>query len=204
MMVGPNDLRVMQILSDATNTIAEGEVLQLLNMNDPEVDEASYLQVIRYKTAKLFEASTELGAILANSTEDQRKQAAAFGRHVGTAFQLMDDLLDYTADAKQMGKNAGDDLREGKPTLPLIYLLENGNNDERLLVRAAIEQNQDLPEDVFAQILSAVQSSGALEYTQSAAKREADLALECIEDFPNNEAKTALQELCFYSLTRQT
>ena len=204
MMVGPNDLRVMQILSDATNTIAEGEVLQLLNMNDPEVDEGSYLQVIRYKTAKLFEASTELGAILANSTEDQRKQAAAFGRHVGTAFQLMDDLLDYTADAKQMGKNAGDDLREGKPTLPLIYLLENGNNDERLLVRAAIEQNQDLPEDVFAQILSAVQSSGALEYTQSAAKREADLALECIEDFPNNEAKTALQELCFYSLTRQT
>lgn len=204
MMVGPNDLRVMQILSDATNTIAEGEVLQLLNMNDPEVDEASYLQVIRYKTAKLFEASTELGAILANSTEDQRKQAAAFGRHIGTAFQLMDDLLDYTANATQMGKNAGDDLREGKPTLPLIYLLENGNNDERLLVRAAIEQNQDLPEDVFAQILSAVQSSGALEYTQSAAKREADLALECIEDFPNNEAKTALQELCFYSLTRQT
>ena len=204
MMVGPNDLRVMQILSDATNTIAEGEVLQLLNMNDPEVDEASYLQVIRYKTAKLFEASTELGAILANSTGDQRKQAAAFGRHVGTAFQLMDDLLDYTANAKQMGKNAGDDLREGKPTLPLIYLLENGNNDERLLVRAAIEQNQDLPEDVFAQILSAVQSSGALEYTQSAAKREADLALECIEDFPNNEAKTALQELCLYSLTRQT
>jgi octaprenyl-diphosphate synthase len=204
MMVGPNDLRVMQILSDATNTIAEGEVLQLLNMNDPEVDEASYLQVIRYKTAKLFEASTELGAILANASDEQRKQAAAFGRHIGTAFQLMDDLLDYTANAKQMGKNAGDDLREGKPTLPLIYLLENGNSDERLLVRAAIEQNQDLPEDVFAQILNAVQSSGALEYTQSAAKREADLALECIQDFPHNEAKTALQELCFYSLTRQT
>ena len=204
MMVGPNDLRVMQILSDATNTIAEGEVLQLLNMNDPEVDEASYLQVIRYKTAKLFEASTELGAILAQASDVQREQAAAFGRHIGTAFQLMDDLLDYTANAAQMGKNAGDDLREGKPTLPLIYLLENGTHAEQLLVRAAIEQNQDLPEDVFAQILSAVQNSGALDYTQTAAKREADLALQCIQDFPSNDATIALRDLCIYSLTRQT
>jgi octaprenyl-diphosphate synthase len=204
MMVGPNDLRVMQILSDATNTIAEGEVLQLLNMNDPEVDEASYLQVIRYKTAKLFEASTELGAILAQASDVQREQAAAFGRHIGTAFQLMDDLLDYTANAAQMGKNAGDDLREGKPTLPLIYLLENGTHAEQLLVRAAIEQNQDLPEDVFTQILSAVQNTGALDYTQTAAKREADLALQCIQDFPSNDATIALRDLCVYSLTRQT
>ena len=204
MMVGPNDLRVMQILSDATNTIAEGEVLQLLNMNDPEVDEASYLQVIRYKTAKLFEASTELGAILAQASDVEREQAAAFGRHIGTAFQLMDDLLDYTANAAQMGKNAGDDLREGKPTLPLIYLLENGTHAEQLLVRAAIEQNQDLPEDVFTQILSAVQNSGALDYTQTAAKREADLALQCIQDFPSNDATIALRDLCVYSLTRQT
>jgi octaprenyl-diphosphate synthase len=134
----------------------------------------------------------------------QREQAAAFGRHIGTAFQLMDDLLDYTANAAQMGKNAGDDLREGKPTLPLIYLLENGSNAERLLVRAAIEQNQDLPDDVFAQILEAVQSSGALDYTQAAAKREADIALECIKDFPINEASSALQALCEYSLSRQT
>jgi len=204
MMVAPNDLRVMQILSDATNTIAEGEVLQLLNMNDPEVDEASYLQVIRYKTAKLFEASTELGAILADSNDALRDQAAAFGRHIGTAFQLMDDLLDYTASAAQMGKNAGDDLREGKPTLPLIHLLENGSQEERLLVRAAIEQNQDLPADVFAQILNAVQTSGALDYTQAAAKREADLALACIADFPKNEATAALYALCEYSLQRQT
>jgi octaprenyl-diphosphate synthase len=204
MMVGPNDLRIMQILSDATNTIAEGEVLQLLNMHDPEVDEASYLQVIRYKTAKLFEASTELGAILAQATDAEREAAAAFGRHIGTAFQLMDDLLDYTANAAQMGKNAGDDLREGKPTLPLIYLLENGSAEERLLVRAAIEQNQDLPEDVFAQILSAVQSSGALDYTQAAAKREADLALACLIGFPENEATSALRALCEYSLSRQT
>jgi octaprenyl-diphosphate synthase len=204
MMVGPNDLRVMQILSDATNTIAEGEVLQLLNMNDPEVDEASYLQVIHYKTAKLFEASTELGAMLANATNVQCTQAAAFGRHIGTAFQLMDDLLDYTANAAQMGKNAGDDLREGKPTLPLIYLLENGSSEERLLVRAAIQQNQDLPDDVFFQILNAVQTSGALDYTQATAKREADLALVCIQDFPANEATSALRALCEYSLARQT
>ena len=204
MMVGPNDLRVMEILSDATNTIAEGEVLQLLNMNDPEVDEESYLRVIRYKTAKLFEASTELGAIIASASEAERAAAAAFGRHIGTAFQLMDDLLDYTADAEQMGKHAGDDLREGKPTLPLIYLLEKGNHEERILVRAAIEQNQDLPQDVFAQILKAVQDSGALDYTQAAAQKEADLAADCLASFPKNEATDALFALCQYSLARQS
>ena len=204
MMVAPNDLRVMQILSDATNTIAEGEVLQLLNMHDPEVNEESYLQVIRYKTAKLFEASSELGAILAKASDAEREQAAAFGRHIGTAFQLMDDLLDYTASAAQMGKNAGDDLREGKPTLPLIYLLENGSAQERLLVRAAIEQNQDLPEDIFEQILLAVQNSGALNFTQAAAQHEAKLALDCIAAFPKNEATNALLALCDYSITRQT
>ncbi len=204
MMVAPNDLRVMQILSDATNTIAEGEVLQLLNMHDPEVNEESYLQVIRYKTAKLFEASSELGAILAKASDAEREQAAAFGRHIGTAFQLMDDLLDYTASAAQMGKNAGDDLREGKPTLPLIYLLENGSAQERLLVRAAIEQNQDLPEDIFEQILLAVQNSGALNFTQAAAQHEAKLALDCIAAFPKNEATDALLALCDYSITRQT
>ena len=204
MMVAPNDLRIMQILSDATNTIAEGEVLQLLNMHDPEVNEESYLQVIRYKTAKLFEASSELGAILAKASDAEREQAAAFGRHIGTAFQLMDDLLDYTASAAQMGKNAGDDLREGKPTLPLIYLLENGSAQDRLLVRAAIEQNQDLPEDIFEQILLAVQNSGALNFTQAAAKHEAKLALDCIAAFPKNEATDALLALCDYSITRQT
>jgi octaprenyl-diphosphate synthase len=142
--------------------------------------------------------------MLANATDVLCAQAAAFGRHIGTAFQLMDDLLDYTANAAQMGKNAGDDLREGKPTLPLIYLLENGSSEERLLVRAAIQQNQDLPDDVFFQILNAVQTSGALDYTQAAAKREADLALACIQDFPANEATSALRALCEYSLARQT
>jgi octaprenyl-diphosphate synthase len=203
MMVAPNDIRVMQILSNATNTIAEGEVLQLLNMNDPEVDESSYLQVIRYKTAKLFEASAELGALIAQASDIERELAAAFGRHIGTAFQLMDDLLDYTANADDMGKNVGDDLREGKPTLPLIYLMEKGNPEQRLLAREAISQNDDLPENVFEQILHGIQESGALEYTQEAAKREVHLALNTIKDFPSNAASDSLRALCEYSLIRQ-
>jgi len=203
MMVAPNDIRVMQILSDATNTIAEGEVLQLLNMNDPEVDESSYLQVIRYKTAKLFEASAELGALIAQASDIERELAAAFGRHIGTAFQLMDDLLDYTADPNEMGKNVGDDLREGKPTLPLIYLMEKGSADQQLLAREAISQNEELPDDVFDQILQGIYSSGALEYTQDAARREVDLALNTIKDFPQNAASDSLRALCEYSLIRQ-
>jgi octaprenyl-diphosphate synthase len=203
MMVAPNDIRVMQILSNATNTIAEGEVLQLLNMNDPEVDESSYLQVIRYKTAKLFEASAELGALIAQASDIERELAAAFGRHIGTAFQLMDDLLDYTANPDDMGKNVGDDLREGKPTLPLIYLMEKGNPKQRLLAREAISQNDDLPENIFEQILHGIQESGALEYTQEAAKREVHLALNTIKDFPSNAASDSLRALCEYSLIRQ-
>jgi octaprenyl-diphosphate synthase len=203
MMVAPNDIRVMQILSNATNTIAEGEVLQLLNMNDPEVDESSYLQVIRYKTAKLFEASAELGALIAQASDIERELAAAFGRHIGTAFQLMDDLLDYTANPNEMGKNVGDDLREGKPTLPLIYLMEKGNPEQRLLAREAISQNDELPENVFEQILDGIQKSGALEYTQEAAKREVHLALNTIKDFPSNPASDSLRALCEYSLIRQ-
>jgi octaprenyl-diphosphate synthase len=203
MMVAPNDIRVMQILSNATNTIAEGEVLQLLNMNDPEVDESSYLQVIRYKTAKLFEASAELGALLAQASDIERELSAAFGRHIGTAFQLMDDLLDYTANPHEMGKNVGDDLREGKPTLPLIYLMEKGNTEQKLLAREAIAQNDDLPEDVFDQILKSIQNSGALEYTQEAARHEVNFALNAIKDFPHNDATEALRTLCEYSLIRQ-
>ena len=203
MMVAPNDIRVMQILSNATNTIAEGEVLQLLNMNDPEVDESSYLQVIRYKTAKLFEASAELGALIAQASDIQRELAAAFGRHIGTAFQLMDDLLDYTANPEDMGKNVGDDLREGKPTLPLIYLMEKGSPEQSLLAREAISQNDELPDDVFAQILQGIQESGALEYTQEAARKEVSLALDTIKDFPKNAASDSLRALCEYSLIRQ-
>jgi len=131
MMVAPNELKIMQILADATNTIAEGEVLQLMNMHDPDVNEARYMQVIHYKTGKLFEASCALGALLAAGSSEQYQAAEAYGRHIGTTFQLVDDILDYTASAEQMGKNAGDDLREGKPTLPLIYLLDHGLLNKR-------------------------------------------------------------------------
>jgi octaprenyl-diphosphate synthase len=153
------------------------------------VDESSYLQVIRYKTAKLFEASAELGALISQASDIQRELAAAFGRHIGTAFQLMDDLLDYTADPNEMGKNVGDDLREGKPTLPLIFLMEKGSADQQLLAREAI--------------LQGIHSSGALEYTQDAARREVHLALNTIKDFPQNPASDSLRALCEYSLIRQ-
>jgi octaprenyl-diphosphate synthase len=159
--------------------------------------------VIRYKTAKLFEASAELGALIAQASDIQRELAAAFGRHIGTAFQLMDDLLDYTANPEDMGKNVGDDLREGKPTLPLIYLMEKGSPEQSLLAREAISQNDELPDDVFAQILQGIQESGALEYTQEAARKEVALALETIKDFPKNAASDSLRALCEYSLIRQ-
>jgi octaprenyl-diphosphate synthase len=204
MMVAPKELRIMQILADATNTIAEGEVLQLMNMHDPDVNEARYLQVIHYKTGKLFEASSALGALLAKSTQEQYTAAEAYGRHIGTTFQLIDDILDYTASAEQMGKNAGDDLREGKPTLPLIYLLEHGTETQKKLVRSAIEQAEELPEDLFQQVYSAIMESKAIAYTQEAAEREARLAKEALACFPKNEATQSLLDLCDYSLKRST
>ena len=204
MMVAPNELRIMQILADATNTIAEGEVLQLMNMHDPDVNEERYLQVIHYKTGKLFEASAALGALLAKSTPEQYAAAEAYGRHIGTAFQLIDDILDYTADAAQMGKNAGDDLREGKPTLPLIYLLDHGTEAQKKLVREAIMQAEELPEDIFQQVYQAIIESDALAYTQSVAEREARLAQEALQCFPMNEATQSLLDLCSYSLKRST
>lgn len=201
MMVGTNSMRVMQILSDATNVIAEGEVLQLLNMHDPEVDEARYVQVIRYKTAKLFEAAAQLGAVLAGADDATEAAAAAYGRHIGTAFQLVDDLLDYTASAEQMGKNAGDDLREGKPTLPLIYLMQHGTATQQAQARAAIEEGGTAH---FDEIFSAIQACGALDYTQQAAEREAELARQALQGFPPSAYTSSLLELCAYSVVRQS
>ncbi|MFP5407581.1 MAG: polyprenyl synthetase family protein, partial [Gammaproteobacteria bacterium] len=140
MMVEVDDMRVMRVLADATNTIAEGEVLQLINCNDPDTDEARYLQVIRYKTARLFEAAAQLGAILSGANETVEAAAAEYGRRLGTAFQLIDDVLDYSGVTADIGKNVGDDLREGKPTLPLIHVMTDGTVHERSLVRQAIEQ----------------------------------------------------------------
>jgi octaprenyl-diphosphate synthase len=202
MMVAPGDMRIMEILSSATNVIAEGEVLQLLNLNDPLVNEERYFKVILYKTAKLFEASSELGAVLAKASPEHTQIAAEFGRHIGLAFQLIDDWLDYASTSSVMGKNAGDDLREGKPTLPLIYLLNEGNAQERTMAAKAIEQIDDCDEEFYNAVLESVKSSGALDYTIRKAEEAANHARGCLANFPDNASTKSLFDLCDYSLAR--
>ncbi|WP_371868150.1 octaprenyl diphosphate synthase [Pseudoduganella rivuli] len=199
MMVSLDSMRVMSILSDATNVIAEGEVLQLLNMHDPDVTEERYLQVIRSKTAKLFEAAAELGALVAGANDDQIAAAGEYGRSLGTAFQLIDDVLDYTGDAAEIGKNVGDDLREGKPTLPLIWLMAHGTSEQRELVRSCIENGD---EQHFDAILSAITNSGALDYTRRAAEEAGERALNAVQDLPESAYKTALLQLARFALDR--
>jgi octaprenyl-diphosphate synthase len=199
MMVGLDNMRVMQILSDATNVIAEGEVLQLLNMHDPDVTQESYLKVIRSKTAKLFEAAAQLGALVAGANDAQVDAAGEYGRSLGTAFQLIDDVLDYAGDATEIGKNVGDDLREGKPTLPLIYLMEHGTPEQRALVRNCIENGD---EQHFDAVLAAVTSSGALDYTRRAAVVAAERATAAIADLPQTEYKESLLQLCRFAVDR--
>ena len=199
MMVGVRNMRVMQILADATNVIAEGEVLQLLNMHDPDVTEERYLQVIRSKTAKLFEAAAQLGALIAGASDDAIEAAAEYGRSIGTAFQLVDDVLDYSGNAADIGKNVGDDLREGKPTLPLIYLMQNGTPTQRDLVRACIENGD---EQHFDEILSAITGSGALEYTMQAAEKASERAANAISSMPNSLFKDSLLQLCAFAVHR--
>jgi octaprenyl-diphosphate synthase len=199
MMVSLDNMRVMQILSDATNVIAEGEVLQLLNMHDPDVSQDSYLQVIESKTAKLFEAAAQLGALVSGASERQVEAAGAYGRSLGTAFQLIDDVLDYAGDAAEIGKNVGDDLREGKPTLPLIYLMENGTPEQRELVRSCIENGD---EQHFDAVLSAVTSSGALEFTRRQAVEAAEHASAAIADLPDSVYKNSLLQLCRFAVDR--
>lgn len=199
MMVSVGDMRVMQILADATNVIAEGEVLQLLNMHDPDVTEARYLQVIRSKTAKLFEAAAQLGALISGASEAGIEAAAEYGRSLGTAFQLIDDVLDYSGNAADIGKNVGDDLREGKPTLPLIYLMQNGTPGQRELVRACIENGD---EKHFDEILTAITSSGALDYTKHEAEKAAQRAGASIAMLPNSQFKDSLLQLCAFAVDR--
>ncbi|WP_414450398.1 polyprenyl synthetase family protein [Burkholderia sp. 22PA0099] len=201
MMVGVGKMRVMEILSEATTIISEGEVLQLLNMHDADVDESRYMQVIRYKTAKLFEASARLGAVLAGADATVEAAAAEYGRRIGTAFQIMDDWLDYAGTAESMGKNAGDDLREGKPTLPLIHLLEHGTPEQQTLARDAIEQGGT---DRFDTIFDAITRSGALDHTLECARQEAQAAAAAIFSFPSSIFKNSLLELCSYSTTRKS
>ncbi|MDP9107941.1 MAG: octaprenyl diphosphate synthase [Pseudomonadota bacterium] len=199
MMVSIDNMRVMQILADATNVIAEGEVLQLLNMHDPDVTEARYLQVIRSKTAKLFEAAAELGALIAGASDAEVAAAAEYGRSLGTAFQLIDDVLDYSGNADQIGKNVGDDLREGKITLPLIHLMHHGSEAQRALVRACILQGD---EQRFDSVLAAISSSGALDYTRAAAERAAAQAAQAISALPHSQFKNSLLDLCTFAVDR--
>ncbi len=199
MIVAVGDMRIMHILADATNVIAEGEVLQLLNMHDPDVSEERYLQVIRSKTAKLFEAAAQIGAIAAGASNAEVEGAAEYGRSLGTAFQLIDDVLDYTGNAEEIGKNVGDDLREGKPTLPLIYLLRHGTPAQQALVRDCIEQGD---ESRFAEILAAVTGSGALDYTRKAAETAARRAADAISGWKDSQAKDSLLKLCAFAVGR--
>ena len=201
MMVSVNNLSVLDVLADATNVIAEGEVLQLMNMHDADLSVDDYLRVIRYKTAKLFEASARLGAVLAGAGAQVEESCAAYGRSLGTAFQLIDDLLDYEGATAQLGKNVGDDLREGKPTLPLLLAMERGTAAERELIRHAIEHGEiaRLPE-----IVEIVRHTGAIDATRDAARAEADKARHSLGVLPASAYREALLELTVRSVDRSS
>ena len=201
MMVGAGKMRVLEVLADATNVIAEGEVLQLMNMHDPDVSVDDYLRVIRFKTAKLFEASARLGAVLADADPAVEEACAAYGRSLGTAFQLVDDLLDYEGATERLGKNVGDDLREGKPTLPLLIAMERGTAEQRVLLRGAIEHGEVARLD---EVIALVRATGALEATRQAARAEADKACKVLELLPATAYREALLDLSVRSVERSS
>ncbi|GAB5382702.1 MAG: octaprenyl diphosphate synthase [Aliiglaciecola sp.] len=200
MMVSLKRMRVMEILSDATNVIAEGEVLQLMNCNDPDTSEESYMEVIYSKTARLFEAATLLAAVLTDQTPDIELAMQDYGRYLGTAFQLVDDIMDYAADSDEMGKNVGDDLAEGKPTLPLLYAMWHGNEQQQVLIKDAIEHNNGM--DNLDAILEAMMQTGSLTYTKKQALKAADQAIEALSPLPESEFKQALIGLAHISVER--
>jgi octaprenyl-diphosphate synthase len=200
MMVEVNNMRIMQVLADATNTIAEGEVLQLINCRDPNVNEENYLQVIRYKTAKLFEAATRLGAILSDVSPEEEESMASYGMHLGTAFQLTDDMLDYSGDYHDTGKNLGDDLAEGKPTLPLIYAMKNGSKEQANIVSKAIQNGGG--EGVLESVLKVIHETGALDYTRKKAEAESCMATEAISLLPDSQYKKCLMQLAVFAVSR--
>ncbi len=200
MMVTVQNMRVMEVLADATNTIAEGEVLQLMNCHDPDVTEEAYMRVIRYKTARLFDAAGRLGAIVAGRDRAMEDALGAYGMHLGTAFQLIDDVLDYSGDKETTGKNVGDDLAEGKPTLPLLYVLRHGTAEQAERVRQAIREGgaQD-----FDLILQAIRDTGALEYTRDQARQEAARAVEALAPVPPGAERDALIQLTTFAIDRR-
>jgi octaprenyl-diphosphate synthase len=199
MMLTADDMRVMAVLAEATNVIAEGEVLQLLNVHNADTDEARYLEVVRRKTAKLFEAATRLGAILGRAPAANERGLALYGMHVGTAFQVIDDVLDYSGDLHETGKNLGDDLNEGKPTLPLIYAMREGSPAQAQTVRRAIEQGG---RDDFQAVLEAISNTGALDYAREQARREAAAACAAIECLPNSKYRDSLLQLADFAVDR--
>jgi len=199
MMVGLANMRVMEVLAEATNTIAEGEVLQLLNVHNADTDEEAYLEVIRRKTAKLFEAAARLGGILGGAPRHIEDGLAAYGQHVGAAFQLLDDVLDYSGDLAEIGKNLGDDLNEGKPTLPLIYAMRKGSRAQAEVVRRAVESGG---REGFDDVLATIRDTGALDYTRAQAAREADTARAAIAALPHTPFKESLLNLSAFAADR--
>ncbi|WP_239351620.1 polyprenyl synthetase family protein [Snodgrassella communis] len=199
LMVGSGSLRILEVMAEATNIIAEGEVMQLMNIGNIDVTEEQYLQVIKYKTAKLFQAAAQVGAILAKATEKQELALKNYGTYLGTAFQIIDDVLDYAGDVDTIGKNVGDDLAEGKPTLPLIYLLNQGSPAAAADVRHALEHAD---RSYFDKIHHHVIHSDALAYCTEQAKKAVDAAINCLNDLPNNDTTQAMRDLALASLAR--
>lgn len=199
MMVDVDNMRVMRVLSDATNVIAEGEVLQLMNCHDADVDEARYMQVIHYKTAKLFEAAAQLGGIIGLADPAMEEAFVRYGMHLGTAFQLVDDVLDYSGQEAETGKHIGDDLAEGKPTLPLIYVMQHGSPEQAACVRKAIENGG---REDFPAVLAAIQQTGALQHARARAEQEAEQARDAISALGDSIYKKALLQLSFLAVQR--
>ena len=199
LMVNCNNMRILEVMAKATNIIAEGEVLQLLNIGNTDITEAQYLHVIQYKTAKLFEAAAQVGALIASAPPLEEQALKDYGMHLGTAFQIIDDILDYSGNSEETGKNVGDDLAEGKPTLPLIYVMQQGNPKDAELIRHALENTN---RDHFASVLKAVQNSGALEYAKSEAAIACKNAIKALEPLEKNEVIEAMIQLADTSVSR--
>ncbi len=200
MMTSLGSLKILALMSEAVNVIAEGEVQQLINCNDPETTEDNYMQVIYSKTARLFEAATQIGAILTDSPAEVETAMQNYGKYLGTAFQLIDDVLDYTANGAEMGKNVGDDLAEGKPTLPLLYAMQHGSYEQSAMIREAIEKANGM--DKLEQILQAMNETGALRYTTEKAHKEADKAISELAVIPDSVYKDALIALAHLAVKR--
>ena len=199
LMVASDNIHILKIMAKATNIIAEGEVMQLLNIGNANMTQDEYFRVIQYKTAKLFEAAAQVGAILAGANEIEEKALKDFGMYLGTAFQLIDDVLDYSGHTEDIGKNVGDDLAEGKPTLPLIYVMENGSTQEASIVKEALEQASC---EHFTHILTIIQRSGALDYTKQEAQKACELAINSLSPLKQNTVIENMIELARSSVAR--